>query len=293
MLNARTDSPISLSLPRPPCLAWWGGVILVWLMVASGPAYAQDSSSLWRREAPAREWEFEKHQRLAKAQRAIVDSVMRVYRHRLVLSVGYNALFIPSAYSAAADLNTGVDLRQRPLFPGFNIEYFVGQHTRLSLDLGLHRAPMNMNVSFNTRRLRGGGGTVIPMFLQVKQNLPLFGQRTGGLGGNPPPEVYGLLGMGLSMTALLEIRGRIDTGSQPNTKSYTQMKPVSVAGLGVFQRLGRYFMADFSLSYQFAQPYEPAIGSISAYSGLRANLRVGLLLGGGFAKAQRRLSAGQ
>jgi hypothetical protein len=252
-------------------------------LLLAGPARAQDS--LWRRDNPNREWEFEKHQRIERTHKAVVDSTLRVYHRRVVVSGGYNALFIPWLYAAAPDVVTGVNLRQSPFFPGFTLEYFVYQNTRLSLDLSPHILPRNVSVSVNTRRIRGGGGAVIPVMFQVKQNLPV--KLPALLGSGPRAELYGLVGVGISLTTLVEISGRIGAGSQPDTDAFVQVRPISALGLGVFQRLGRVLVLDWGVRYQFAQSYSPAIASVTAYGGLRTDLRVGLMLGGGFGKALR------
>jgi hypothetical protein len=267
--------------PLNYAMGLWG--LLAALLLAA-PARAQDS--LWRRDNPDREWEFEKHQRIERARKAVIDSTLRVYHRRVVVSGGYNALFIPWLQAAAPDVVTGVNLRQRPLFPGFTLEYFVYQNTRLGLDVSPHILARNVSVSVNTRRVRGGGGAVFPVMFQVKQNLPV--KLPSLLGSGPRAELYGLVGVGISLTTLVEISGRIDTGSQPNTDAFAQMRPISALGLGVFQRLGRVLVLDWGVRYQFAQSYSPAVASVKAYSGLRTDLRLGLLLGGGFRKALRR-----
>jgi hypothetical protein len=281
-LQATSYSASLRDLDACPAWAFLIGCLLAGLLLAS-PARAQDS--LWRRDPPTREWEFEKHQRIERVRQAVIDSTMRVYHRRVVVSGGYNALFIPWLYAATPDVVTGVDLRQSPFFPGFTLEYFVYQNTRLGLDFSPHILPRNVSVSVNTRRVRGGGGAVMPVMFQVKQNLPI--KLPTLLGSGPRAELYGLVGVGISLTTLVEINGRIDAGSQPDTDAFAQMRPISALGVGVFQRLGRVLVLDWGVRYQFAQSYSPAIASVSAYGGLRTDLRLGLMLGGGFAKAQR------
>ena len=194
---------------------------------------------------------------------------------------------------------------------GANVEFFVGQKSRVGLELQWHKAPQKFSMTTNGQAvsISGGGGSSILMFGYYKQTLGnLFSWnrmenkirllKTDSLNEdalkeinrasrklNAIPRFYALLGVGIVSTNLLKVKG---SGGRDNinVKIYSQTPYAAEAGVGFFSRTGKHICIDLACKYIVSTNYSPEIGGLKSYTGLKLQLNVGWMINAGFSRVK-------
>lgn len=241
------------------------------------------------------------------------DSVRRRLKNRFIISGSWGYFFIPDYAKGEADKNTGVDMAAVKKVLGINLEYFVGQKSRIGLELQWHSAPQKFNMTTNgstSVSISAAGGNSILLFGYFKQTFcTLLSQnrlenkirllKTDSLNEGAVrslnrasrklhaiPRVYGILGAGIVSTNLLRVKG---SGSPDNmrVKVYSQQPYAAEAGVGFFSRTGKHICIDLACKYIVSTNYSPEIGGLKSYTGFKLQLNVGWMLNAGFGRLKK------
>jgi len=100
---------------------------------------------------------------------------------------------------------------------------------------------------------------------------------------------YFLFGIGKVNTTLIRIKGSMTTGSI-STTDYSQKKISIQSGFGISSRLSKRLLYDMSVKYIWCPNYNPSIGGLNSYSGIKLQFAIGYMSGPAFALRRKMLN---
>jgi hypothetical protein len=103
------------------------------------------------------------------------------------------------------------------------------------------------------------------------------------------PKAYFLFGIGAVNTTLLKIKGSMASGSI-STTDYSQKKFAIQSGFGISSRLHKRLLYDMSVKYIWSPNYDPSIGGLKSYSGIKLQFAIGYMWGPAFALRRKMLN---
>lgn len=239
-----------------------------------------------------REWEIEKFERRQRQLNKAHDSLKLIFKHRWVIGASYQQLFIPGYEKAKEDKVTGVDIAAHRNIWMLSLGYYVQEDTRVGIETGWQKTEQDHEASYDYNnggvKIDGGGGVIMPLRIYVKKDFHQAPRLREDDSINKP-HFYALGSAGIAYTKLVSVHG--NTNVQLRESQYEQTPFIANLGAGVSQRIDKIVLAEFSFTYQLATNYDPAIGSVYAYSGFVLALHLGFIGNGKFKQVRNRVNA--
>lgn len=261
------------------------------------------------------EWEVDKHKRWEKvnsrAERILEQRLLADNTGNKVFSVTFGSMFFPGYVRGPSDTKTHIKIADNAFVFGFTSERYISPRSRIGLEMQFNIPPRT--ASFNGTTFKGGSGFINSIFSYMK--LGIGGTYGTQLRNNllkksaiidadsndidrdvrlarmqrlimMEPKLYFQFGAGAVTTTLLRIKGNVSSGSISAT-DYSQKKFSVHAGFGLSSRISKRLLYDMSVKYVFSPNYQPSLGGLKSYSGIKLQFNFGYVFGPGFALRKR------
>ena len=274
---------------------------------------------LYRTDMPY-EWEIDKYERWQqaydRAKHILNDRIFLENTGNKILSGTIGYMFFPGFVKGPADTKTHINIPDKGLVLGFSSERYISQKDRIGMEFQFSSAPKYMSAT--TVNISAGFGSIFSITTFIKVGL-------GGMYGkskrnhlfnrwafiNPDtldskvqvyrafqrlkqmaePQFYFHFGGGAINTTILKMKGSLSNMNSFSTTDYSQKKFSLQAGFGASSRLGQRLLYDMALKYIWSPNYNPSIGGLNNYSGIKLQCNIGYISGPSFAKKRRMLAA--
>lgn len=268
-------------------------------------------------EAGQYEWEINKYERWQKSY----DRAKRILDQRLVndnsgnwvLSGTLGSMFFPGYSRGPEDQKTKVKIADNAFVFGLTTERYFSRNSRIGLEMQFNNP--HKTASINTSSFTAGAGFInaVYSFTKIaiggvygKNGRSILQQQTNSIRPDSAqdacktgsltnaklrmePKLYFLFGIGAVNTTLLRIKGSMATGNI-STIDYSQKKLSIETGFGILSRLHNRLLYDMSVKYIWSPGYNPSIGGLKSYSGIKIQFAIGYVSGPAFALRRKMLN---
>ncbi|SEW44746.1 hypothetical protein SAMN05428988_5847 [Chitinophaga sp. YR573] len=269
------------------------------------PPLLPDTTQVWEIDRLSR-----RERAYARAKFILDERLLTDNTDNRVVSITMGGMYFPAYAHGAEDTKTRVNISDNAFVFGLASERFITNKDRIGVELQLNIPSKAVDV-YGTS-FSGGAGSIFSISSYMKIGLGgLYGKRLrntlmGNMSHIDPhtndpelhakyfserakliaePKAYFLFGAGATNTTLIRVKGNM-TGSL-STTDYTQKKLSIQSGLGLSSRLGKRVLYDMALKYVWSPNYNPSIGGLENYSGLKLQFNIGYMFGPGFSRNKR------
>lgn len=269
-------------------------------------------------EAGQYEWEINKYERWRKSYdraKQILDQRLLVNNTgNTVLSGTLGSMFFPGYVRGADDDKTKVKIADNAFVFGFTSERYFSPKDRIGIEMQFNMP--HKTASMTTNSFSAGAGFINSVFSYTKIGIGGFysqhlrrqlQQRVNSISADTAdqdaaravafssaklrmePRAYFLFGIGSVNTTLLKIKGSMASGNISIT-DYSQKKFAIQSGFGISSRLHKRLLYDMSVKYIWSPSYDPSIGGLKNYSGVKIQFAIGYIWGPAFALKRKMLN---
>ena len=264
------------------------------------------------------EWEINKQERWQKsydrAKKILDQRLLENNTGNMVLSFTLGSMFFPGYVRGADDDNTKVKIADNAFVYGFTSERYFSPKDRIGIEMQFNTP--HKTASMTTNSFSAGAGFINSIFSTAKIGIGGFygqhlrtelQQRINSVNTDTAnmdairalafssarlrmePKAYFLFGIGAINTTLLKIKGSMASGNI-STTDYSQKKFALQAGFGISSRLHKRLLYDMSVKYIWSPSYDPSIGGLKNYSGVKIQFAIGYIWGPAFALKRKMLN---